>query len=313
MADFMVAVEVQQTSGDPGRAGLTFRLDNDTNYYYFAISSSDQKYGVFLYYQGKWQTLVAYTQSDAIYTDQANWIGVRAEGSHYIFYINNQLVNEVDDSQLSQPGWMGLAVELDSGKLGDFEFDNFRLGPPDMLVFLDGFSKDMGTWGVKSDADVKRAFTDGQYHITVNKISTVGWSTLDKELTDFDVEVETTEVSGPDNNDHGVLFHYVDADNFYRFSISGTGAYTFDKLKNNEWTTLVDWTKSSAILPGRATNRLRVLCQGNTFTFFVNDVRVGDAQDSDFTSGKLGLIVGTYKDTGAVHISFDNMRVWAVK
>ena len=70
MGDFVVAVEMKQTSGNSGRAGLTFRMDHDTNYYYFALSSSDKKYAIFLYYQGKWQTLADYTQSDAIYTDR---------------------------------------------------------------------------------------------------------------------------------------------------------------------------------------------------------------------------------------------------
>ncbi len=93
-----------------------------------------------MYYKGEWQTLAAYTQSDLIYTDKANWIAVRGEGSHFVFYINNSLVTELDDTRLAQPGWQGIAVEMDSGKLGDFEFDNFRLGPPDMLAFLDDFA-----------------------------------------------------------------------------------------------------------------------------------------------------------------------------
>jgi Domain of Unknown Function (DUF1080) len=293
--------------------GLTFRLDNDANYYYFNVSANDQTYGVHLFYKGQWQTLVDYTKSDVIYTDRANWLAVRAEGSHFVFYINNHLVKEVDDSQLSQPGWVGVSVEMAKGKLGDFEFDNFRLGPPTMLLFLDDFASDLSTWGVKSDADIKRAYQGGQYHMTVSKLSTVAWSTVGKKFSDFEVELETTQVSGPNNNDHGVLLRYVDGSNFYRFAIAGDGSYNFSRLQDGTWTTLIDWTKASAVIPGRATNRLRVICQGDTFTFFINGVRVGDFQDSTFASGDLGLVVGTYKDAGAVHISFDNVRVWMVK
>jgi len=136
---------------------------------------------------------------------------------------------------------------------------------------------------------------------------------MHKALEDFEVEVETTQVSGPDNNDHGLLLRYLDANNFYRFTISGTGYYAFDKYKDGQWVTLVDWTESSAIVAGRATNRLRVVCQGANFTFYVNDTRVGEAQDADFSSGDVGIEVGTYKDPGSVHVSFDNFRVWAVK
>jgi len=182
-----------------------------------------------------------------------------------------------------------------------------------MLIFLDDFSKDAGTWGSDSDADIQRAFKDGQYHITVSKTNTWGASTLGKKLEDFEVEVETTQVSGPDNNDHGLMLRYGDKDNFFRFTIAGTGYYTFDKMKDGQWDTLIDWTETPVIRTGRATNRLRVICQGATFTLFINDVRVGDYTDSDFPSGDVGLEAGTYKDAGAVHISFDSFRLWAVK
>jgi nitrous oxidase accessory protein NosD len=127
------------------------------------------------------------------------------------------------------------------------------------------------------------------------------------------VEVEITQVSGPDNNDHGLLLHYVDNSNFYRFTISGLGTYSFDKSKDNQWSNLVEWTRSPEINTGKATNRLRVICKDNTFTLFINDVQVNQVADSDFPSGKVGVEAGTYKDPGTVHIAFDNIRVWAVK
>ena len=313
-ADFIAAVEAQRTGTGNGRVGLSFREDKNSNYYYFGVSDTEQMYGVFLYYNKEWKTLIDNTKSTAIRTDQPNWIAVKAEGNHFSFYINNQLVNEVDDTQLSEAGWVGLTAEMfDKDASADFEFDNFRLGPPAMLTFLDGFSKDTGTWGTKSDADVKRAYKDGQYHITVIKPNTLGWSNLGKDYKDFEVELEATQVEGPDNNSYGVLVRYVDGDNYYRFIISGDGAYSFDKQKKNEWVTLIDWTKSSAINKGQATNVIRVVCKGDTFTFFVNDVRLGDYTDSDFASGDLALTVGKYDDVASAHISFDNVRVWEVK
>ncbi len=314
MADFMVAVEAQVTSASKAGYGLSFREDSDGNHYYFAVSPSDQTYAVSVYSKGQWTTLIKSTPSTAIRQDQPNWMGVRAEGTHFIFYINSHLVTELDDSALTQAGWAGIAGEVfDKGATADFEFDNFRWGPPDMLQFLDDFTKDQNTWGVKSDADVKRSFKGGQYHITIVKPKTVAWSNLGKTFTDYEVEVETTQVQGPDNNDYGLLLRYQDSDNFYRFVISGAGKYSLDKLKKNEWVTLVDWTSADAIHQGRATNQLRVICQGSTLTFFVNDTRLGDYQDSDFASGDVALAAGKYGDTASAEIAFDNLRIWAVK
>lgn len=313
VVDFLAAVEVQRTSGDPGRAGLTFREDNDSNYYYFSLSDSDQTFGFFVRQQGKWTTLIDMTHSPAIRANASNWMAVRAQGSHFSFYINNTLVSEFSDTHLPGAGWAGIAAEMESNLQADFEYDNFRLGPPDMLLYLDDFSKDQNTWGTKSDADATRAFTDGQYHITVIKPSTIAWSTLGTQFGNYEVEVEAAQVEGPDNNSYGLLLRYVSSSDYYRFVISGDGSYSFDEQKNNAWVTLIDWKKSSAIHTGHASNVLRVICKGESFAFYINDVRVDEFQNGDIAAGDVGLTAGKYQDPASTHISFDNFRVWAVK
>ena len=48
------------------------------------------------------------------------------------------------------------------------------------------------------------------------------------EYSDFILEVDATQVSGPDNNTYGVIFRYgLDANEFYTFLISGDGFYVF--------------------------------------------------------------------------------------
>ena len=54
----------------------------------------------------------------------------RSEGTHFIFFINDQFVAELDDPRLSA-GTAGLAIELaNAGDEAVVEFDNFQLRAP---------------------------------------------------------------------------------------------------------------------------------------------------------------------------------------
>ena len=60
----------------------------------------------------------------------------------------------------------------------------------------------------------------------------------------------------------GLIFRYVDSDNFYFFSISDDGSYRLDALVNDEWETLIDWTESELIDVGDgAVNMIGVLAK----------------------------------------------------
>jgi hypothetical protein len=180
------------------------------------------------------------------------------------------------------------------------------------LPYSDDFSTATGDWRIGADEKSTSNYKDGQYHITVVKDYLVAWENPRKNLDDFALEVEATQVEGPDNNQYGVILRYIDRDNFYRFGISGTGDYMFSKLENGVWSTLVERTESSAIRRGNATNVIRVVCQGDTFTFFVNGVELDSYTDSAFAAGDIGLFASTFEE-GNVHISFDNLQVDPVR
>jgi hypothetical protein len=133
------------------------------------------------------------------------------------------------------------------------------------------------------------------------------------ELSDFYLEVETAHVAGPLDNEFGVLFRYVDSENFYLFSISSDGYYRLQKLVNDEWETLIRWRKSSAIKTGEASvNRIGVLADGAHLVLLVNDNVVDEVEDEEFVSGSVGLTVGTFAK-GGVEIAFDHLNAWELR
>jgi hypothetical protein len=179
------------------------------------------------------------------------------------------------------------------------------------LLYSDDFSDPGSGWDIREADDASTVYQSGAYHITVNEIDWVAWGNPYSYFTDFVLDVDATQVSGPDDNDFGVLLRYVDVDNFYRFEISGDGYYSFDLMQDDEWITLIEWTETPVIRQGNSTNTITVVCDGDLFTFYVNGQYLNEYRDSTFTEGDIGLLAGTIEEA-PVHIAFDNVRVYAL-
>jgi tetratricopeptide (TPR) repeat protein len=178
------------------------------------------------------------------------------------------------------------------------------------LAWQDDFSTPEGGWIEASDLQSVKKYENGQYHILVNARELFIWSTAGQDFADFMVEVEATQVSGPNDNGYGLLFRLQDEQHFYRFDISGDGFYLLSRRLENQWVTLIDWTASPFIHKGQATNRLKVICQGSQISLYVNNRHLTDFSDVSYSHGDIGLFAGTLSQ-GGVHISFDNLKVWA--
>ena len=110
-----------------------------------------------------------------------------------------------------------------------------------------------------------------------------------KPIADFQLSAKVQRTSGPLDGSYGLLFRRLDKNNFYNFVISDSQYFAVLLLKDNQWTTLIDWTFTDAIQPG-GTNVLKVEGRGSHFTFFVNDQNVGEMDDETFKEGIAGLI-----------------------
>ncbi|MBI5952975.1 MAG: hypothetical protein HY865_15060 [Chloroflexi bacterium] len=164
----------------------------------------------------------------------------------------------------------------------------------------------------ESTPEVERLSENGQFIMNVVSPSYIGWTECTgSEFSDLILEVDATQVSGPNNNAYGVILRYgLEADAFYTFIISGDGYYAFtvDGVNYTDPEFLVEWTESSAIRQGAQTNRLKVVAVGSSLKYYVNDQFLGEVQDSRFTTGTVGFFTGSVEE-GNVRIAFDNLRV----
>lgn len=168
---------------------------------------------------------------------------------------------------------------------------------------------DVGDWKLSSDAAATVSVADGVLRVHVFELGQVAWASAGRTYSDFRLAVEATQVSGPDDNEYGVLARMAGDQQFYVFSISGDGYARVARYNDGSWNILgPDWKLSDAIHQGAATNVLEVEARGTTFVFSVNGTQVLQVEDAQLTRGDIGLYAGAFNEANVV-IDFDNLEV----
>jgi hypothetical protein len=142
--------------------------------------------------------------------------------------------------------------------------------------------------GTQSDwaNDANCSFKPDGYHIVASYICYAP----PNDVSNVTVSVTAKQVAGVTNHFYGLVLRRASVGNYYDFEIDGNGKWEFYVYKNNQGAPLVDLTANAAILTGLSVaNTLQVTAIGAHFVFVVNGAQVGQADDSTFSSGYLGL------------------------
>jgi hypothetical protein len=179
------------------------------------------------------------------------------------------------------------------------------------VLFSDDFSNENSGWDRVSETDYITNYENGIYRINVNVADSDYWANPGKNFKDVRVEVDATKAQGPDDNDFGVLCRYKSVDAFYFFLISSDGYYGIGKAVdgNRDLIGQTELLFSEEINLGLDTNHIRADCVGSELSLYVNDTLIASASDSDYTSGDVGLMAGTFSTVGT-DIHFDNFMVY---
>lgn len=167
------------------------------------------------------------------------------------------------------------------------------------LVLLDDFSSPANGWPQGSQDRSGPGYQNGSYVISVQENGSLYWAAPQISLTDMRLSVEVRRASG-DQGYYGLLCRIQDAGNFYYFIVRPDGYFTIGKYQAASFSSLTPggWTFHQAIQTGDATNRLEAVCSADRLTFSVNDVLLGEATDSTFSSGKPGLVAAALDELG---------------
>jgi len=178
------------------------------------------------------------------------------------------------------------------------------------ILSQDNFSNSGSGWSVSKNDERKKTYKSGKYSITVKKPNWqfISWAPGKSFPADFEVKVDARKIAGPTGK-YGIIWGK-DGDNYYVFTISSNGRYRLRKQVNDVWQkNPVPWTNSPAIKRGTGSNKLKVNVIGNSITLIVNDTVLTTVKGSSFGPGKIGLVGGSFDETG-VEVQFDNLMIY---
>jgi hypothetical protein len=186
------------------------------------------------------------------------------------------------------------------------------------VLYSEDFSDPSSGWEVGDYTGGSVGYGDGFYSVSSNGSDASGsaqimWGVYTGvTFSDMDITFDTTQVAAPadNNNAYGILTRRSGADlgSCYAFFISGDGYFAIMRFDSGTPTYLIDWTASSAINLGNATNNLRVVNNGAVLSWYVNGTLLGEVTDSTYSTGEISLVAISF-ETEATQIQFDNLVV----
>lgn len=111
-------------------SGFVFRIasfDWERGAYTFSVCN-DSYFNVEFYQRGEWENISDWTYSDAIQNYGWNRLGLSAQGDHFTFFINNEIVYEMTDWRATNGG-LALFIDVNDEKPASVWFDNFGFRP----------------------------------------------------------------------------------------------------------------------------------------------------------------------------------------
>jgi uncharacterized protein YejL (UPF0352 family) len=162
-------------------------------------------------------------------------------------------------------------------------------------------------WTLPEGAMIK----DGGLFQLQPHVNWADWSSWEGQtFSDVDFSTDVIKVDGPDNVFFGILARVSGGENpnFYYLRINGNGYLTMGKYSQNHWDNIVDSKEIDFLNKGNNKNHLRLVCNGNLITGFINDQVVGRFRDTSYKSGKIA-VQSARGEENAVAVYFDNVLV----
>jgi hypothetical protein len=324
--DVLIGVTARPTADSaPTDLGAICRYQDAGNFIYGEITS-DGFYGISHMKNGDLKMLTgggALRRSDAIREGtQANRVQLLCAGNRFALVVNDQVVAEIE-ANASASGDVGLIAGTFEKGGAQVRFDDFSAVVPSdsdvsellrggSVLLADNFSDPASGWEVRETANGATGYRDNCYFIRIKSPTFQLWSSPDRFFAgDVVVEATARVADGPEKNEMGVICRYQDKQNFVYSSVGADGYYAIIEVKDNQSRFLTGdgkFQRSTAIPTGDETYTIRLACEGDRYTLFVNDQEIDSAQSSAFTAGDVGLLAGAF-DQGGVEILFDNFSV----
>lgn len=303
------------------RYGLAFRRSGD-QYYAFTISPRTKKWFVLKNSPSELTVLAEGTDDSLHDLDTDDSLRLDAQGANFFFHINDHLVGQVTDADYAS-GEIGFYVESFDATNAHIHFDtlmirNFEAPPPPgseaVVLYQDDFTNPATGWPDRKFDNYFIGYHEPEYYhveVTSPNYKTTVFEPQKESFGDATTELQVLTVSkktaATGDFRYGLAFRR-SGDQYYAFTISPrTKKWYVLKSSPSELAVLAEGTDDS-IHDLDTDDTLRVDAQGPNFLFHINDHLVGQATDSDYSSGEIGFYVESF-DSANTHIHFDKLTI----
>lgn len=176
---------------------------------------------------------------------------------------------------------------------------------------IDDFSEEKWGKGTFSYGDI--SYEDGQYRMRAKESS---YLVMYAPANDYSTENARVRVTVQDveggavSSGYGLIIHgqktaASQLEDYALLIFSGAQPqYEIIKHKAGVQTTVVPWTKSSAIHTGTSTNQLEVRARGSEMSFYINGQYVNRITDNEIKKGVAGFYT-----SGTSEVAFDDLEI----
>ena len=182
--------------------------------------------------------------------------------------------------------------------------------PFSKILLKDDFTNPSSGWDKARNSNYTLEYKNGNYHILINNPQNcqIVWRT--NKYNDASIDVGIQQTAGANDGHVGVACRVTDTGNLYSFEYSQDGTYGIYKYTNWNSDPLDEGTLDRNTISQGKINHLEGICRGDTLTLVINGHALLQIQDSDYTSGGIGLIAlpGTGNGTG-VDVLFCHLLV----
>jgi tetratricopeptide (TPR) repeat protein len=188
------------------------------------------------------------------------------------------------------------------------------------LLFSDDFSSQDCRWYTNGDPASEGLCAGGGYVLVEKQPNAAFWALPGRLFSDVRIEVTATKQAGEeDSNFFGVICRVqgtTGSAGSYAFLITSDGYYGIAKIATEAGQTSLALIKpdamlfSSAINKGDSTNKIGAVCSGTRLALYVNDQLLIETNDTDYTTGQVGILAGAFSKAAGTSIFFDDFKVF---
>jgi hypothetical protein len=192
---------------------------------------------------------------------------------------------------------------------------SFNLPGGDTAILRDDFSSSSSGWGTGTDSNSSVEYANGGLQFIVYSGYYITWSNPDlQDYQNVHVDVSVKNDSPDPLAIFGIICHEQATQSFYYLGVAADGYYTISRsVVGEDDVSFTNGTSEAIPATGSGPFTIGADCGAGNLALYVNGQQIASAQDSTFTTGKVGLFAWTDEQANGANVIFDDFVMTALQ